>query len=102
VRLPTDAKERKTYPLWSGLMQYFPDALIAVAHCSYVANEQHNPGEALRWAREKSADHEDTLLRHLMERGSVDTDGLRHSTKMAWRALAILQLELEKDRNRTS
>jgi hypothetical protein len=102
VRLPTDAKERKTYPLWSGLMQYFPDALIAVAHCSYVANEQHNPGEALRWAREKSADHEDTLLRHLIERGATDSDGIRHSAKMAWRALAILQLELEKDRNRTS
>lgn len=95
--LPKDPKERKTYPLWSGLMQYFPDALAAVAHVSYVGNEQHNPGQSLHWAREKSADQEDTLLRHLMERGTVDSDGIRHSAKVAWRALAMLQLELEAE-----
>ena len=93
--LPKDAKERKTYPLWSGLMQYFPDALAAVSHVSYVGNEQHTPGQPLHWSREKSADQEDTLLRHLMERGTVDSDGIRHSAKVAWRALAMLQLELE-------
>ena len=26
-----------------------------------------------------------------------DDDGQRHSAKLAWRALALLQLELEKD-----
>lgn len=93
--LPTDPKERKKYPLWSGLFKYFPDALAAVAHLSWVGNEQHNPGEPLHWAREKSTDQEDTMLRHLMESGTVDTDGERHSTKLAWRALAKLQLELE-------
>jgi Domain of unknown function (DUF5664) len=96
-RLPTEAKERKRIPLWSGLMQYFPDALIAVAKLSYVGNEQHNSGQPLHWAREKSADQEDTLMRHLMERGTIDTDGMPHSAKVAWRALAMLQLELEKD-----
>jgi len=35
------------------------------------------------------------MLRHYMERGTIDTDGMRHSAKLAWRALAILQLELE-------
>jgi hypothetical protein len=95
--LPTDAKERKKIPLWSGLIQYFPDALSAVANLSYVGNEQHNPGEPLHWAREKSQDQEDTLLRHLMEKGTLDTDGIRHSTKVAWRALAILQLEIENE-----
>ena len=95
--LPSDAKERKQVPLWSGLVQYFPDALAAVAHLSYVGNEQHNPGQPLHWAREKSADQEDTLLRHLWDKGTVDTDGVRHSTKLAWRALAILQLELEQE-----
>lgn len=94
--LPSDPKERKKIPLWSGLMQYFPDALIAVAKVSYAGNEQHNPGQPLRWAREKSSDQEDTLLRHLMERGTVDSDGMRHSAKVAWRALAMLQLELEE------
>ena len=96
--LPTSAAERKKVPLWSGLMQYFPDALVAVAKLSYIGNEQHNPGQPLHWAREKSTDQEDTLLRHLLERGTADTDGVPHSAKVAWRALAMLQLELEQSK----
>lgn len=42
-------------------------------------------------------DQEDCIVRHLMERGAVDTDGMRHSAKLAWRALALLQLELEAE-----
>ena len=95
THLPTDAKERKAIPLWSGLFKYFPDALVEVARLSYIGNLQHNPGQPLHWAREKSADQEDTILRHLLDSGSIDTDGVRHSTKVAWRALAKLQLELE-------
>lgn len=41
-------------------------------------------------------DQEDTLLRHLWESGTVDIDGHRHSAKVAWRALAMLQLEIER------
>ena len=96
MTLPKDAKERKAVPIFSGLLRYFPDACAAVAHCSYLGNEQHNPGEPLRWAREKSRDQEDALVRHLMEAGTVDSDGIRHSAKVAWRALAMLQLELEQ------
>jgi hypothetical protein len=95
-RLPTDATERKNTPLWSGLVQYFPDALVAVAQLSQKGNDRHNPGEPLHWSREKSADHEDTLLRHLFDAGAMDIDGQRHSTKVAWRALAMLQLEIER------
>ena len=96
-RLPTGAEERKKTPLWSGLVQYFPDALVAVAQLSQKGNDQHNPGQPLHWSREKSSDHEDTLMRHLFDSGTVDVDGQRHSTKVAWRALAILQLEIEKE-----
>jgi hypothetical protein len=96
--LPTDAKERKGIPIYSGLIKYFPDALVAVARLSQIANEQHNPGEPLHWSRNKSADHHDTLSRHLFESGTIDTDGVRHSVKVAWRALAIAQLEIEKAR----
>lgn len=92
---PTDPKERKTFPVFSGVLKYFPDAIAAVSHVSYVGNEQHNPGEPLHWARGKSMDQEDTLLRHLMEAGSLDSDGIRHSAKVVWRALAMLQLEIE-------
>jgi hypothetical protein len=48
-------------------------------------------------ARGKSTDHADCILRHLIDRGTVDTDGIRHSAKVAWRALALLQLELEAE-----
>lgn len=92
-----DASERKKHPLFRGLMKYFPDALMAVSNVSYVANEQHNPGEPMHWAREKSTDQEDCLMRHLMDAGTMDDDGIRHSAKVAWRALAMLQLELEAE-----
>lgn len=95
--LPTDAAARKRQPVVSGVLDYFPDAIAAVAETSYGGNDQHNPGEPLHWARKKSADHADCLVRHLMERGTLDVDGLRHSAKVAWRALALLQIEIETD-----
>jgi hypothetical protein len=76
-------------------LDYFPNALAEVAKISKQGNDQHNPGEPLHWARGKSMDHADTIIRHLMERGTVDVDGTRHSAKAAWRALALLQEELE-------
>jgi hypothetical protein len=94
--LPTDAAERKKIPLSSGVLDYFPAALVEVAKVSYMGNQQHNAGQPLHWSRGKSADHSDTLQRHLAERGSIDTDGMRHSAKAAWRCLAILQLEMEE------
>jgi hypothetical protein len=95
--LPEDPKERKKYPVASGLMDYFPDALAAVANVSYVGNEQHNPGQPLNWARGKSSDEADTMLRHFLQRGSLDKDGTRHTAKMVWRALALLQKEIEAE-----
>lgn len=93
--LTTDPAARKAAPVFSGCMRYFPRAIMAVAELSRVANDQHNPGEPLHWAREKSGDHHDCLARHLLDAGAVDTDGQRHSAKVAWRALAALELELE-------
>jgi hypothetical protein len=93
--LPSDSRSRKDIPLVRGLLDYFPGALAAVADVSRVANEQHNPGEEMHWARAKSRDHADCIVRHLVDRGGVDVDGLRHSAKIAWRALALLQEELE-------
>lgn len=96
--LPTTAAERKTVPLYSGLIRYFPDALIEVARNSFIGNEQHNPGTPLHWDRSKSQDELDALTRHLWEAGTMDVDGIRHSAKVAWRALANLQKELEAER----
>lgn len=90
------AEERKAAPIARGLLDYFPDALLEVARVSKAGNDQHNPGQPLHWARGKSTDHADSLLRHLIDRGTLDTDGQRHSAKVAWRALAQLQTELEE------
>lgn len=95
MTLPTDSQARKAIPMVRGLLDYFPGALAAVAEVSRVANDQHNPGQEMHWAREKSKDHADCIVRHLVDRGALDTDGLRHSAKIAWRALALLQEELE-------
>lgn len=91
------AEERKKRPIHSGLLMYFPDACLEVAHCSYVGNEQHNPGSKLHWDRSKSGDELDALSRHLIEAGTIDNDGVRHSAKVAWRALANLQKEIERE-----
>lgn len=94
--LPTDSKDRKAIPIASGVLDYFPAALVEVARVSKAGNDKHNPGEPLHWSRGKSTDHADTIVRHLIDRGSIDPeDGLRHTAKVAWRALALLQEELE-------
>jgi hypothetical protein len=90
-----DAKKRKGIPMAKGLLDYFPKALAAVAEVSRKGNDQHNPGEPIHWAREKSPDHADCIIRHMVDRGRFDTDGQRHSAKVAWRALAMLEIELE-------
>lgn len=92
--LPTDPKARKKIPIWSGFVCYFPDAMAAVAQLSYIANEQHNPGEPLHWAKGKSMDHMDAFMRHSVDQltgGPRDTDGVLHAVKKAWRAMSDLQ-----------
>ncbi len=96
---PDDAAGRKQRPVASGVMDYFPDAIVAVAQVSWLGNEQHNPGQSLHWARNKSSDEADAMMRHFLQRGSMDSDGIRHSAKMVWRALALLQKEIEQARN---
>jgi len=91
----TEAVARKQRPLCSGVLDYFPQALMEVAYASYMGNEQHHAGATLHWDKSKSTDEADALLRHLAERGTLDTDGVRHSAKVAWRALAMLQRELD-------
>jgi hypothetical protein len=99
VSLPTDYKERKGIPIITGCFDYFPDALAAVARLSKKANEKHNPGEPLHWSKNKSNDHADCLGRHLADRGTFDEDMQEsHTVHVAWRALALLQTEIEQKR----
>lgn len=97
MTLPAETAKRKAIPLCTGVLDYFPAALAAVAQLSKAGNDKHNPGEPLHWARGKSMDQADCIMRHLIDRGTIDPeDGIRHSVKVAWRALALLQEELEQ------
>lgn len=95
MTLPTDAQERKDTPIFSGVLRYFPRAIAYVAMVSKAGNDQHHPGTPLHWDKSKSTDEGDALVRHQMEAGTVDADGILHSGKVAWRGLAQLERELE-------
>lgn len=98
--LPVSDKERKALPIWTGFLMYFPDVPAAIAQVSRIGNDQHNPGEPLHWAREKSTDQMNTAIRHMMDHGRgnrFDADGSRHLAKAIWRLCAELQLDIERD-----
>lgn len=101
MSLPKDAQDRKDLPIFTGVLMYFPDAIAEVARVSKLGNDQHNPGEPLHWAREKSTDQMDCVIRHMMDHGTGNPrdDGGKtwHLAKAAWRALAELQLSLERE-----
>ena len=95
--LPVDSKERKRTPLCRGVLDYFPDALAAVSRLSQFGNDKHNPGQPLHWSRGKSSDHADCIVRHLIDRGKIDPEsGMSHTVEVAWRALALLQEEIDE------
>ena len=96
-----NSAQRKATPLFSGLMMYFPDALLAIAQHSKKGNDKHNPGQPLHWAKDKSADQADCIARHLVDIGPNwdaldDETGSLHAVALAWRALALLQTVLER------
>ncbi|HEY0623157.1 dATP/dGTP diphosphohydrolase domain-containing protein [Sphingomonas sp.] len=93
--LPDDATARLAYPMADGLLDYFPNALAEVARLSHVATQQHHPDAGMHWDRSKSTDHRNKIMRHLVDTGKLDDKGMRHSAMVAWRALALLQEELE-------
>jgi hypothetical protein len=103
--LPGDYKGRKDIPLYDGTMGYFPLAFREMARVSADGNEQHNSGEPLHWAREKSTDQINTAFRHLADYKSgnlfdgvsrVDGKPILHLAKTFWRIGAELQLLCEK------
>ena len=95
--LTVDPVERKGMPITTGVLDYFPLAMAEVSKVSKAGNDQHNPGQPLHWDKTKSLDHADCIGRHLIDRGSRDSDGMRHSAKLVWRALALLETELENE-----
>jgi hypothetical protein len=88
--LPSDAALRKCIPVYTGFIKYFPDAIAAISYHSYTGGVQHGQTlDTLHWDRSKSTDHLDALMRHVLEE---DWEAV------AWRALAHLQTEIEKEK----
>jgi hypothetical protein len=114
-RIPQGDSERKAAPMYRGLLGYFPAALFEVAVHSLESDRKHNPGNptAPNWARGKSMDHEDCIVRHLIDAGKRPARGADgrfvraddpanvsrryHLTAIAWRALALLQEHCEAE-----
>lgn len=91
--------ERKGAAMSRGLLAYFPDALAMVARHSVRSNEKHNPGQPVHWARGKSTDHEDCIIRHSTAIAAdplAMDDGQYEIVCRAWRALAALQVWIEE------
>ena len=91
--------DRKSNPVFTGVLKYFPDAIMEVSRVSLQGDIQHHPDKPLHWDRNKSNDDFDALARHLIDAGTIDDDGIRHTAKVAWRALACLEKELEKEKS---
>ena len=91
-----EAQKRKDTPVFSGVLKYFPNAIKEVSKCSKAGNDQHHPDKPLHWDMNKSKDEYDALTRHLIDHtiNPMDTDGILHLTKVAWRALAGLERHL--------
>ena len=88
--LPTDAKERKETPVYTGFINYFPRAIAAVAKISLKGGIQHGQTpQTLHWDRAKSGDELDALMRHVLD---------KDWEQVAWRAMANLEKQLEKGR----
>lgn len=126
MTLPSDSTQRKLIPLSRGLLEYFPAALAGVAKLSLESNEKHNPGLQMHHAREKSDDHADCILRHLVDLNDVESKlgfvsprrtgaadevmtlpvedqkalrqrALHEVSCLAWRALALSQVLHERE-----
>ena len=91
--------ERKSTPVFSGCLEYFPKAIKYVSKVSKAGNDQHHPDKPLHWDKSKSFDESDALVRHLIDHSinPIDDDGILHAGKVAWRALALLERYLDEN-----
>ena len=116
LTLPTSSPARKDIQIVAGFIRYFPAAMVEVAKVSKAGNDQHNPGQPMHWARGKSMDHEECIVRHLIDSGDLEAVLVRGQSELvaeagddavkeaiirekayrAWRSLADLQIACEQ------
>jgi hypothetical protein len=109
-----DPEVRKMLQVFTVQSEYFPKAMREVTRVCVAGNAQHNPGEPLHWARGKSMDQMNALFHHMVDHkmghvfdetdppeilAAVDGKPLYSMAKAAWRALAELELTIEKVEN---
>lgn len=107
MALPKDDATRKRVKPFAGFFAYFPDAIAAVAELSHIANEKHNPGEPLHWAKGKSTEQRESQARHMLDeanegptaRDAIGDLAVLHATANAWRAMAQLQTLADQGHN---
>lgn len=97
-QLPEDDAVRGQYPMAEGCLDYFPNALAEVSRISFEGNQKHNPGQPMHWARGKSTDHRNKIIRHTVDSRDDTEAAIEHAAQAAWRALALLQEKIEKVR----
>lgn len=86
-------------PVWRGLINYFPRALLAVAQVSAMGNRKYK--EWGGWATVEDAldRYRDAEGRHMLESAMHEMDGesqLLVAAHTAWNALAVLELRLRE------
>lgn len=92
-----DVLGRENFPMYDGLLAYFPNALAYVSLVSKKGNDKHNPGEPMHWSMGKSTDHENKIIRHLTTAADMDAETeMLHAGAEAWRSLAHLETILIK------
>lgn len=102
--LPSDSTARNEIPLNDGFFAYFPAAIAGCARWSKIGNDKHNAGEPLHHARDKSTDHANKVLRHVMDindflassqRTGLTAEEVRlmldDADALVWRACALSQ-----------
>ena len=103
-----DKVRKSDWPVWDYIFGYFPLALLEEVKVAVIGNKQHNPGQKLHWAREKSTDQLNTAMRHLFDYHKAKSEGAygpcpRDATGKAllaqaiWRLKAQLQLDREAE-----
>lgn len=90
-------------PVWQGVIQYFPRALLAIGDVSrYGATKYELSYSDINWSRvpDGYSRYSDALSRHVVGEfidGPIDPEsGLPHPAMAAWNALARLELYLKK------
>jgi hypothetical protein len=87
-------------PIARGFLNYFPRAIEAVATVSQAGYEKYKKWAGWRDVENAEVRYRDALARHLLSDDVYDNapggTGCMHLAQVAWNALALLDLYLEK------